>query len=209
MSDDRATIRGLLIEGTDYAGKTTTSKIIHARLQESGVDSRFAQCYLSGSPIVAFLEAAAKAVDGLEARDWYYSAAILTDLQLIGRGPLEGFRVQDRHWFSQLTRNAFFHPDTVFMPKRHLESQHRPFEINVYLTSSVEAKIERARSRPPKSPRDQLLRDDPTLHQRFDEYSIGLLPENETWYVVDTTGKQPDEVADSVMELISVADKSA
>jgi hypothetical protein len=121
---------------------------------------------------------------------------MLLDLELFT--PPDTMLIQDRHWLSQLGRNRFFHPDRELIPDGLRERRHIPFERNVLLTSSLDAKQERARERTAKSPRDRYLVEHPDAHQHYEEFLRELLPDDEDWLVLDTTGQCVDEVVDAV-----------
>jgi thymidylate kinase len=193
-------IDGLLIEGTDYAGKTAVCQEVHRRLSQAGVPSRQGHCYVHDLPLLDHFLAKAKQTEDLLQIDWYYSANILVDLGLCQRQLPEDFLVQDRHWLSQVGRNRFFHPHASELPSALIDSLHLPFTHSVYLTSSIQTKRERAKLRPPKSPRDALLRKDARLHQAYDEYLISILPKQENWRIIDTSALSVDEVAARILK---------
>ncbi|NTX51176.1 hypothetical protein HUA74_21775 [Myxococcus sp. CA051A] len=191
-------IHGLLIEGTDYAGKTTVCKLLGARLTAAGLPARLGHCYVFDMPILDHFLAEAKRTPDLLEIDWFYSANILLDLARCHRGLPSGFLVQDRHWLSQVGRNRFFHPDVSGLPSQLIWDEHLPFAFNYYLTSTPKAKRERALLRPSKSVRDTYLRDNPERHQAYDEYLVSLLPAEERWTVVDTSELRPEQVAERI-----------
>lgn len=191
-----AAISGVLIEGVDFIGKTSVASRLVEVLESKGRPATMRKCYMSGAPLVEFLDQQATMYDSMLERDSYYSAAILLDLLLFR--PLDRFLVQDRHWLSQVGRNLFFHPDRQLIPNGFLETHHIPFAFNVLLTSDLEAKLARSRGRPSKSPRDRYLRKHPAAHQEYEMFLTRLLPTEEDWVVLDTTGKTVDEVVESI-----------
>jgi thymidylate kinase len=195
-SDQQRIIPGLLIEGVDFIGKSTVAKRLVDVLNSSGHDSKMRKCYISGAPLVDFLDQQAARTDSMLERDSYYSAAIVLDILLFR--PLRTFLVQDRHWLSQTGRNLFFHPEQELLPPGLVERMHFPFQFNVLLTSNLETKIERSRDRPSKSPRDRYLREHPASHQEYEAFLMQLLPNDEHWVVLDTTGQTVDEVVESI-----------
>jgi thymidylate kinase len=192
-------IDGVLIEGVDYVGKTSVATRMVELLTERGTPASLGKCYLRRTPLIEFLEEQAKRTESMLERDWYYSAAIMADLYAFE--PPGTFVVQDRHWLTQVGRNRFFHPGLELIRPGLLEERHHPFRFNVLLTSSLEAKLERSRSRPPNSPRDRYLAERPTLHQDYEQSLVDLLPASERWTVLDTTRMTIDEVAGAVLEL--------
>jgi thymidylate kinase len=185
-------IEGVLIEGVDFVGKTTVSRRLVQALVTEGQDAALRQCYMSGSPLVRFLDEEAKRYDSMLVRDRYYSAAIVLDLQLAR--PSDAFLVQDRHWLSQLGRNRFFHPEEALIPAGYLEQTHVPFRHNVLLVCDIQDKHERTEGRAVKSPRDRYLRENPAIHQAYEEFLRSLIPSGEDWIVLDTTGRNVEEV---------------
>lgn len=189
-------IDGVLLEGVDYVGKTTVARKV-AQLLAVSRPVDLGRCYVQPSPLVAFLEEEATKYDDMRARDYFYSAALIADLATLT--PPSTYRVQDRHWLTQVGRNAFFHPGDDRLPIRYFEEAHLPFTQNVLLTSSAAVKAERAAMRPAKSPRDRYLRAHPDIHQEYEDFLLSLLPPEENWLVLDTTGMPADDVARLVL----------
>jgi hypothetical protein len=98
-----------------------------------------------------------------------------------------GYLLQERHALTQIGRNTFFYDDPVRWHVDTIEDLRQRFTAQVYLTSDIAAKRRRARTRPPKSPRDALLANDPALHQHYDDYMRDALPRDEAWLVLDTS----------------------
>jgi thymidylate kinase len=200
--DEQRVIPGLLIEGVDFIGKSTVAKCLVDVLKTDGHESKMQKCYISGAPVVEFLDQQAARTDSMLERDLYYSAAIVLDIVFFR--PLHAFLVQDRHWLSQAGRNLFFHPNQRLLPVGLVERIHLPFQFNVLLTSSLEAKIERSKGRPSKSPRDRYLKEHPAAHQEYEAFLMQLLPNDERWVVLDTTGQTVDEVVESIRALLDI-----
>jgi hypothetical protein len=190
-------IDGVLIEGVDYIGKTSVARRVTQLLGESRGVAELGRCYVGQSGLVTFLEAEAARFDDMLTRDRYYSAALVVDLATLT--PPSTFRIQDRHWLTQVGRNAFFHRGVDIVPVGCFEQTHIPFVHNVLLTSSAPAKADRAAQRAPKSPRDRYLKANPDVHQAYEDFLLTLLPPEENWLVLDTTGKSIDEVAWQVL----------
>jgi thymidylate kinase len=190
-------IDGVLIEGVDYVGKTTVARKVAQLLAAVSRPVDLGRCYVQPSPLVAFLEEEATKYDDMLARDYFYSAALIADLATLT--PPSTYRVQDRHWLTQVGRNAFFHSGDDRLPIRYFEEAHLPFTHNVLLTSSAAAKAERAAMRPAKSPRDRYLKANPDVHQEYEAFLLPLLPPEENWLVLDTTGLSADDVARQVL----------
>ena len=119
-------VNGVLIEGVDYVGKTSVAARLLELIRGEGQSVRPGKCYLRQSPVIDYLEARAKEHWTMIDRDWYYTAAILTDLAAYEPHP--EFVVQDRHWLTQLGRNLFFHPNQDLVSKNTIERLHIPFE---------------------------------------------------------------------------------
>jgi hypothetical protein len=200
-------IDGVLIEGVDYIGKTSVARRVTELLAESRGAAELGRCWVGQSGLVTFLEAEAARFDDMLTRDRYYSAALVVDLATLT--PPSTFRVQDRHWLTQVGRNAFFHPGLEIVPAGCFERTHIPFTHNVVLTSSKAAKADRATQREPKSPRDRYLRANPDVHQAYEDFLLTLLPPEENWFVLDTTGKSIDEVAWQLVALCGLHGEKA
>lgn len=200
-------VPGILIEGSDYAGKSTVARLLAEQLQEGGAVFETGKCYLTRNPVVAFLDDEARRHDDLLVRDKYYSAAIMCDLEAAKMFPPKCFRIQERHWLSQLGRNLFFHPDIPLIPDGYLEQRHLTFTIQILLYSDVASKNRRVGSRPPASPRDRLLLGDPALHQAYDDFIKSLLPPTEEWLILDISDASPKEVTVRILQQTGLAEQ--
>ena len=195
-------INGVLLEGVDFVGKTTAALSLFRQLDADGIRCKVNKCYANRCELIEFLEGQAGLSDSMLQRDWFYSAAILVDLFLLEKQEL--FIVQDRHWLTQAGRNGFFAQETDIVEPKLLEEKHVPFKYNVLLTSSLEAKLERSKKRPPSSPRDRFLAQRPQLHQEYEEYLRTLIPDNENWFVLDTTDLAVDTVTKVIRDYVGL-----
>ena len=184
---------GVLIEGVDYVGKTTVALRLAELIRQDGREVSVGRCYVDRTPLIEFLEREAQKSADMIVRDHYYTAALISDIAAAVQP--SDYRVQDRHWLTQLGRNMFFHTGEQVFPARYFSEAHRPFARNVLLTSSASAKADRAASRPAKSPRDQYLLARPDLHQKYEAFLQTLVPAEEDWLILDTTELSVDEVA--------------
>ncbi|MDJ1158078.1 hypothetical protein QNA08_07500 [Chelatococcus sp. SYSU_G07232] len=203
-------VPGIAIEGVDYIGKTTVAEAILRRLTvpPGAPTVVYRKCYMSAAPLVRFLDERARLSDDLETRDWYYTAALMIDLQTLA--PVPGaIHLQERHWLTQLGRNAFFHGGKEIYPSERILAARTVFDLGVMLTSDLATKQERARGRLPGSPRDSLLASDPRLHQAYEDFVVGLVPRNEPWIVVDTTNRSPEAVASIILDAYATARSAA
>jgi thymidylate kinase len=190
-------IKGILIEGTDFIGKTVVAQHLVRRLSDESVDVYHSQCFLEECSLIQFLLKEAKRHETLKERDYFYTSACLLDLNLPRRE--RGFRIQERHWLTQVGRNKFFYDTEFDTYTTEIARKHLLFSCQVYLTSDVTAKRRRSSSRPAKSPRDRLLANDPAVHQKYDDFVIGLLPPDEDWHVIDTSGLSIAEVGETIL----------
>jgi thymidylate kinase len=199
-------INGVLLEGVDYAGKTSIADNLAQTLRGRGVQVIQNQCYLKRGPLIHFLEAQAKQLNTALERDWYYTTALLVDLYLYEQNHevLGAFIVQDRHWLTTVGRNTFFNRDIEFMRQGLLERRHLPFRFNVYVRTTIEAKIRRCQNRPPKSPRDRYLAENPELHQQYDDFLLKLVPQDEDWLILDTSQISIEEATNAVLDYIDM-----
>jgi thymidylate kinase len=190
--------KGIAIEGTDFIGKTTLAEKLVIRFARENPVHR--KCFVSRSDLVGNLASAADS-GSLEKRDWLLTAAHILDEAEVTELDCFSFAVQERCWFSQFARNMFFHDGKMADYGRVIYSQKRSFELQVYLYSDQATKRKRALSREPKGPRDALLLSSSSLHQAFDDCAVNLLPEDEQWHVIDTSGLTPNEVEEQVYDL--------
>lgn len=191
-------IKGVLIEGTDFSGKSTTARIV----AESLADAALRRCFVTEHPLVMFIDREARRYDDIETRDKFYTAALLMDLGLMETHLPSNFIVQDRHWFSQVGRNLFFHRDNPTLPVDEIVERHIPFRFNFYLTSDLSSKRNRASRRSSNSPRDSFLAANPKAHQQFDEFHLRLFPASENWQVLDNSNMSPEETARVIISSI-------
>jgi len=203
-------INGVLIEGVDYAGKTSIADNLASALRAGGVPVLQNQCYLKRGELIHFLEARAKERNTPLERDWYYTTALLVDLYLHEESNHDPnvFIVQDRHWLTTVGRNTFFNRDIEFMRSGLLEQNHPKFRFNVYVRSSMESKIRRCQNRPPKSPRDRYLAENPEIHQQYDDFLLNLLPKDEDWLILDTSEISIEEATTAVLNHLEINTRS-
>jgi len=204
-------IHGVLVEGVDYIGKSSVCDHLAEVLGARDVRVRLNRCYLERNEVIRELERTAKTLDDAAARDLYYTAAISVDLLVAQEtwsqdGPDAPWLVQDRHWLTQVGRNRFFaYEHDGGVPIEPLAAVHIPFSHNVLLQSDSASKQARAGTRPPKSPRDRELRANPDRHQEYDRFLTTLVPEDENWLVLDTTGLTMHETAERILEFVGDA----
>lgn len=200
-------IDGVLIEGVDFVGKTTVARRLTQLVNELARPASLGRCYVQPSPLTAFLENEAAKYDDMRTRDYYYSAALVADLSMLT--PPDDYRVQDRHWLTQVGRNAFFYPGEQMMPGEYVFEAHRPFGHNVLLTSTAATKAQRAERRAATSPRDRFLRANPGLHQDYESFLRTLLPAEEDWLMLDTTDCSVEEVSRQILRYCGLLDQAA
>lgn len=196
----QTTIKGLLIEGVDYSGKTSVANEVARVINDGGRKVARRNCFVNKHPIIERLVALASGSDGMEARDVIYTSALLLDLILPEPAADSEVLIQERHVLTQIGRNLFFYDDHQGWHIDDMRRLRRPFDRQVYLTSNIDTKRSRTRKRPAKSPRDALLASDPVLHQRYDEAMLQLLPKNEDWLVIDTSTLEVKEIASRIVE---------
>jgi thymidylate kinase len=201
MSEHRLpAVRGLLIEGVDYAGKTTIMDGLAERLESQRCSVFRRACFMHEHPIIEALLGLAKASDRMDVRDTCYTSSILLDLTLPPLPSLPGYLLQERHTLTQIARNTFFYDDRVRWQVDTMMRLRRRFTCQIYLTSDLATKRIRTRTRPPKSPRDALLANDPSLHQKFDDFSRNSLPADEDWLIVDTSGRNVPHICRQILD---------
>lgn len=191
---------GVLVEGVDYSGKTSACSVVERILQSKGMTPTRNACFLYDHPIIRRLLALAKTSDDMVFRDTCYTASLLLDLSLTDPLCLGGFRIQERHVLTQIGRNSYFYDDQENWQIDTMRRMRPLFSHQIYLTSNIEAKNSRTRSRRPKSPRDALLAADPGLHQHYDDAMRVSLPPGENWHVIDTSDLTIDQVAQAILK---------
>lgn len=203
-------IYGVLIEGVDYSGKTSVAKCLCNRLLSEGINARYQHGYLFRScPINKFLTTQSIKADQSTIKDWFNTTSVLIDLLMfpvMQKELLTSFIIQDRQWLTALSRQKFYHKEIEFLTPNLIETSHIPFNHNVYLTCSIKEKRKRVKKRPASSLRDQFLIKNIELHQEFDEFIVSnLIPEDERWLVIDTSGLTIRSVVDQIRKFVGTA----
>ncbi|HSE18454.1 MAG TPA: hypothetical protein VLB46_15480 [Pyrinomonadaceae bacterium] len=193
-------VNGVLIEGVDFVGKTSVASRLVEIMQSDGDVVRTGKCYLRQSALIDYLQDCARLYRTMIDRDMLYTAALLADLATYTPDPM--FVVQDRHWLTQVGRNRFFHSNRELVPNGTIERLRVPFQYNVFLKCDLKTKLVRGGSRLPNSPRDEYLAAHPTAHQDYEALNLSLIPESESWLIIDTSALTIDEVALQIHEYI-------
>lgn len=192
-------IRGILIEGVDYAGKTTLAKYLVDYCSGIGRRVRYGKEFICTTlEISSAIEAAGTLNLGFQ-QDMIFAQATILDLRSYTHND-DIILIQDRHWISIFGHLSFFYGSEAAAICESLLLAHHPFVCQVYLTSNRESKQARIAACPPRSQLDSLLAKDPELHQRYDDHIRQLLPKNEAWNVLDTTERSVIDVAQKVIE---------
>ncbi len=198
MSDfEPKLIPGLLIEGTDFIGKTTLVERILQQHNHHSLQHR--KCFLSASPVVRELSSWVDEVD-LERRDYLLTASYFLDS--LEEFDQQRLALQERYWLSQYTRNMFFHREKLGVLSKRILEHHHDFHAKVYLYSNITAKKERSSGRTPKGARDKLLASDPLLHQDFDDFSLEVIKHDKSWHIIDTSEMSREDVFSSVNRVL-------
>lgn len=190
-------INGVLLEGVDYAGKTTIARLLQDACAREGVAARYAKEFATADPQVTALAARANALPLGYEQDRLLAEAAVADIDAYQDG--DAFVVQDRHWLSMAAQLGFLYPDRDVSLCDRLVREHVPFACQVYLTSTLEAKRARIAACPPRSTLDAWLAADPIRHQRYDEHMRALIPPAEDWLILDTSELTIEDAATAIM----------
>lgn len=194
-------IDGVLIEGTDYSGKTTLCHNLAEALAEVNYSCQYGKDYITPTKLSKGIVKLGEKLPFGPEQDLAFTLATLAEIcqEDCEKGT---FYIQDRHWLSILAHNEFFYPGQNQVVNRMLREVHRPFRKNIYLTFDLDTKIKRFQDEPPTSSFDKYLAANPEVHEHYDQFWKGLIPEDENWLVIDTSQNNIKETTQRALEFI-------
>jgi thymidylate kinase len=208
---------GILVEGLNFAGKSTLTQELVRRLRARGERARAGHCWLLDEPlnrevhdrafesVSRWEDAAFPDADYMRPFNVYRSAHLLMDTLIATRGtrtahPAE-LLVQDRHWLTQYGSNEFFNPGEGLLSRQWIERCAPIFRLHVYVTCSPSVRRRRAES--PDTRRHHGLHAYMRAHAdrlgAFDELCRGLIGDDPSWIVCSTDDSTPAELATRVL----------
>lgn len=191
-------VNGILIEGVDYAGKTSVAKKLLQEIRKKGKETRYNKDYLlKDNPLVKLFIKKGDAISPPNIlQDIYYITAKLIEKEYYRQERV--FIIQDRYLFSTLNHISFFYLNkNKDILKLYEVGLH--FKKNIYLTCSLESKKERCHHDPPKDPFDRFLFSNINLFQEYDEFCLSNVPKDESWIIINTDNLSIDEIAKKVL----------
>lgn len=196
-------VNGILIEGTDYSGKTRLAKNLTNIMQKQGRDAKYRKEYFSANDdeVVRLVNKGLNIGIG-EKQDYYFTVATLIDRNNYNPNTSE-ITIMDRNWLSMVSHYKFFYPNSDYIETAlALEKLHFPFKQGLYLTFDEEEKRKRFCQKYPESKFDLFLMKNPHIHSQYDDFFRGLIPDNENWRVIDTSKKTQKETLEEALEII-------
>ena len=98
--------RLICIEGTEYAGKTETAKLLAQKINEEGFIARYNTGVIYPSPSTQLIEELAKK-SGKRKKELLYTMAYILDVEA-SKKPSNEIIIQDRYWHSVVSYGRFF-----------------------------------------------------------------------------------------------------
>jgi len=208
----RAAIRGVLLEGLNFAGKTTTARLVAAALRARGVSADARGSYICETPVTAALQGMAHAAVGASSGRPFpdpdlvrpfnvaKSALLIVDSALAVQAPYTRHHgvalVQDRHWFTQYCNNEYFNPGECYLGDQWRVACAPRFTVQAYLTCSSQVRVRRCADRPDdRHGLNKYFRSHIDRLNDFDEFCIEKL-DDQSWIVVNTDKKSSGDVAE-------------
>ncbi|MGW1728821.1 hypothetical protein ACWCQK_38900 [Streptomyces sp. NPDC002306] len=225
-SAHHARLRGVLLEGLNFAGKTTTATRLAALLRERGHQAHQRHCHICDTDATRSLQTRAKASVGahtgrpfpdpglLRPFNALKSAQMLLDSELAtdcaytaAQGPV---LVQDRHWFTQYCNNAFFTPGEGYLSDAWARTCAPRFTVQAYLTCSPAERARRAGRRDGDAHGlNAYLRAHPDGLAALDRFCVDQITDDPSWTVLSTDTRSPDDIAAHLLTLFDTADTAA
>lgn len=219
-------INGVLIEGLDYSGKTTIAKILKKKLEEKSYNIRTGHGMLGNSELSVFL--ASLGYDSLptevsktfpdakiiENKVKLHFAGLIVD-KILSNQKLqeyikqEIFLIQDRYFLTLKCAKMFFIPNLEIPELKIFEQDLIPFKLNIYLTCNLYTRKKRIQSREKEPDRLEkyLIAHLGELY-KYDDLCQSMIKEKPEWYIIDTSNKKPEEIADQILDLIEKVEKN-
>ncbi|MFD9004270.1 hypothetical protein ACFV0T_25495 [Streptomyces sp. NPDC059582] len=208
----------MLLEGLNFAGKSTTASRLTALLRARGSEVHSRHCYVCDSDATQALQLRAKRAVGasggrpfpdpdllrpfnaLKSAQMLIDSELATDCAYTGRqGPV---LIQDRHWFTQYCNNAFFTPGEGYLSDTWARTCAPRFTVQVYLTCSPAERERRAgRRNGDAHGLNAYLRAHPHGIAALDTFCIEQIADDPAWTVLATDGLSQDDTAARLLDL--------
>ncbi|KOG32615.1 hypothetical protein [Streptomyces resistomycificus] len=213
------TLTGVLLEGLNFAGKSTTATRLTTLLRSRGTEVHSRHCHVCDTDSTHTLQRQAKASIGdsthrpfpdpdlLRPFNATKSAQMLIDSELAADSPYTTgshgpVLVQDRHWFTQYCNNAFFNPGEGYLSDTWARTRAPRFTLQVYLTCSPAERARRAGTREGDAHGlNAYLRAHPKGIAALDTFCIEQIVDDSSWTIVATDGRSQDDIAQQLLAL--------
>lgn len=219
-------IDGLLIEGLDYSGKTTIANIVKDALEKKNYNIRTGHGQLASSNLSVFLASEGYSslpseipkkfpdVSFMKKKLQLHLASLIVD-KMLGNQMLEEYKkkgiflIQDRYLLTLQCAKKFFIPDLEIPELKMIEGAEIPFKYNIYLTCSPQERKKRAEAREKQADNlEKYLIAHLNELYKYDELCQSMVKEKPRWHIIDTSDRNPNEVANQILYLIQQANNS-
>jgi hypothetical protein len=217
-------LRGVLLEGLNFAGKSTTAARLTTLLRARGTEVHSRHCYVCDTDGTQALQLRAKSsVGGSTGRPFpdpdllrpfnvMKSAQMLIDSELAtdsgyAAGAAGPALVQDRHWFTQYCNNQYFNPGEGYLSDAWVAACAPRFTVQAYLTCSPAERERRAGRRDGDAHGlNCYLRANPEGIAALDAFCVERIADDPSWLVLTTDELSQDEIAALLLGLFQARD---
>ena len=195
-------INGCLLEGIDYAGKTSVARELIKQLKKEGIRCKYNKDYLIRETPAAkkFITCGDNVPPPNILQDLYYLITKMIE-SICYKAEKNIFVIQDRYLFSTLNHCSFFYLDkNRDLLKLYNEGLH--FKKNVYLTSSITTKMDRFIKNPPTNSFDKFLYNHKKICQAYDDFCLKNVPVTKDWIIINTDNLSIRQIRNKVLRFV-------
>ncbi|MDD4352895.1 MAG: hypothetical protein PHN56_00405 [Candidatus Nanoarchaeia archaeon] len=194
-------IEGCLLEGVDYAGKTSIAKKLIEKLKKENVRVKYNKDYISDNYFSKkLISKGDKLIAPDISQDLFYIITKIIDINNYKINKKE-FIIQDRYLLSTLNHFSFFYLNKnrdIF--KIYDKGIH--FKKNIYLTSTLSTKIERFKKNKPTDSFDIYLSNNLDMFQEYDNFCLSNVPKSEDWKIIQTDNLSIESLVNIIIHFI-------
>ncbi|TFV52065.1 hypothetical protein [Blastococcus sp. TF02A-35] len=211
-----AIIPGVLLEGLNYAGKTSAAHGLAAECARRNVAHRMSRCFVTPSIHTEALHQAAFASlspdipDRFPDPDFVYAFNALRSAEMISDaaetrrlGIPEGYiHIQDRNWLTQFCHNEFFTPRENFLSRGWREHGATRFAVQVFLTCGPVERARRAQARSGGETHqlNRYFRANLDAFPAMEALALGEVGQDPDWEIIETDELSTEQIVQHVLE---------
>jgi thymidylate kinase len=188
----------ITFEGSDYSGKTTTSKRLVELLNGRGLCSKYNTGVVYPGTVGDIVSQQAKRSDDIQ-RELLYTLAFAADRIQESPKRSDSWIVQDRYWPSVVAYGRFINGESSFHANVDTSSLFIQPAVVVYLTCSHEEKVRRARERSTKTSVDLFVMEDPKRMSQLEGELERVVCSLRGLCRIDTTATPLENVTEQVI----------